>query len=61
MDKTGDETDISQVSRQMERSGGGDAAELQLRREAARAALKESLVGLAKAKRARHHARSSSR
>lgn len=54
MGKTGDETDISTVSRQVERRGGGDAKERQLRREAARAALKEALIGLAKAKRARH-------
>lgn len=54
MDKAGDETDISCGSRQMERSGGGEASELQLRRDAARAALKQALIGLAKAKRRRH-------
>lgn len=54
MTKTGDETDISTVSRQVERRGGGDAAERQLRRDAARAALKKALVELEKAKRARH-------
>lgn len=57
--KTGDETDTSTVSRQAERSGGGYATELQLRREAARAALKKALVELARAKRARHAAQPS--
>ena len=53
MDKAGDETVISAIFRQAGASGG-DAAERQLRRDAARAALRKALVDLEKARRARH-------
>ena len=59
MDKAEDETVISCDSRQIKTSEGGDATERELRRDAARAALKQALIRLAKAKRARHAAQPS--
>lgn len=58
MDKAGDETGMSQVSRQAKATGeGGGTAERELRRAAARARLKEALAALARARRARHDGR----